>query len=631
MQSGPAYYRRKRRFWGVFVFAATFIAAFGHILSAEEKDSRERAVLRSRVYKFTHISNAEAKKHLLALNLGTDINELPQNALIVTSDKPSDLTRASSVLSFVDSKEKMETRAILIASETQKLPQASEIPDKIGDIFILSFRDTPDSTMSPVAIVDIHDSMLIAIASADLLDRIAGSLGELGLGAAKDEPSAAEILIIPEPKEPEADVMDVMGLLDEAAGLDEAEKPVAGKVKSEIPPAMAVKEPVQALPTQDDFFGDELLGALAEAGARPLGETSQPPAAAIEIVPPAEPVIESAKELTKQIEQLKTDVPAQVEPVVTLPRRPVAAVEAKPVQPEAPAEETTRPDVVQTQPKPAVTPRPARRVVTKPAAKPIQTPATQTQPQAPPIEVAAEPIPTPEDQAAATASQADISKLLKALVESEAKKPRPEPKPPRAITETPAKPVEEEEPAAAEAEPKPTRISHDEHMAQLIDDPEKELETVLILPEKVTVQALIELVGKQLGLNYVYDIATVKGDVMLKIHDGKIKVKDVYALLESVLKFKALVMVRRGNLVMILPVSQAQNYDPAIVTSVEDIRPGDVIVTSVFHLDHITTATAEAMLTRMKLGVQGFNSIAETGTLVVTDYAYRMDRIEQLL
>lgn len=694
MQSGPVYYRRKRRFWGVFVFAATLIAAFGHILSAEEKDPRERTVLRSRVYKLIHISNAEAKKYLLALNLGTDINELPQNALIVTSDKPSDLTRASSVLRFVDSKEKMEIRTILIASETQKLPQAGEIPDKIDDIFILSFRDAPDSTMSPAAIVDIQDSRLIAIASADVLDRIIESLGKLGPGAAKDEPGAAETPIIPEPKplavgaakavvtlpkaadteakaaakRLEADIMDVMGLLDEATGPDKVEISVADKVEPEklptgqtlaidsrmpiVPqPAPAAKEPVRELPIQDDFFEDELLDALAEAGARPLEEISRPPAVAIKTAPPAEPVIEPAKEPAKQADQPRTEAPAQVEPAIPPTRKPVAVEEVKPVQPKVPAKRPARPVVRPVSPEPVV--KPPAPLVPKPVSKPVQAPEVQAKP---PVKVTepvitkkapadvppepktpsarqadTEPTPTPEDQAAVSAHQAEISKLLKALADSEAKKPRPEPKPPRAIAEEPAEPVKEEEPAVAKAKPKPPRISHDEHMAQLIADSEKELETVLILPEKVTVQALIELVGKQLGLNYVYDVTTVKGEVMLKIHDGKIKVKDVYALLESVLKFKSLVMVRRGNLVLILPVSQAQNYDPTIITSIEDIRPGDVIVTSVFHLDHITTATAEAMLTRMKLGAQGFNSIAETGTLIVTDYAYRMDRIEQLL
>src|SRR5690606_16772396 len=95
---------------------------------------------------------------------------------------------------------------------------------------------------------------------------------------------------------------------------------------------------------------------------------------------------------------------------------------------------------------------------------------------------------------------------------------------------------------------------------------EEELETTLALPDKVELVQLIELVGKQLGLNYMYDPAQVRGDVQLKIHDGKIKVKDVYALLESVMRFRGFVMTRRGNLVTIVPQSQLSQVDPEIVS-----------------------------------------------------------------
>jgi type II secretory pathway component GspD/PulD (secretin) len=165
-----------------------------------------------------------------------------------------------------------------------------------------------------------------------------------------------------------------------------------------------------------------------------------------------------------------------------------------------------------------------------------------------------------------------------------------------------------------------------------IPDAEKQLELTITLPEKVEITELIELVGKQLGLNYIYDPAIVKGDVTLKIHDGKIKVKDTYALLESVLKFRGFVMTRRpeGNLVTIVKKESAVEYDPVIRTPDEQIQPGDVIVTSIFRLKYISTDTAEAMLTNMSLGTT-FNSIPETKTLVVTEYAYRMDRIKKLL
>ena len=159
---------------------------------------------------------------------------------------------------------------------------------------------------------------------------------------------------------------------------------------------------------------------------------------------------------------------------------------------------------------------------------------------------------------------------------------------------------------------------------------EKELELIITLPEKIEITALLELVGKQLGLDYIYDPKKVRGSVTLKVDEGKIKVKEVYSLLESVLKLKGLVMTRRGNLVTIVPKAEALKYDPTFYDSTDQIQAGDVIVTSVFTLQHITPKVAENFLKSMTLGLS-FNSIPKTGTFIVTGYAYRMSRIEELL
>ncbi|GAI33373.1 unnamed protein product, partial [marine sediment metagenome] len=52
--------------------------------------------------------------------------------------------------------------------------------------------------------------------------------------------------------------------------------------------------------------------------------------------------------------------------------------------------------------------------------------------------------------------------------------------------------------------------------------------------------------------------------------------------------------------------------------------------TRVFALKHVDTANAKNLLDQMKLGVN-ITSIPESGTLIVTGYAYRMARIEELL
>jgi general secretion pathway protein D len=152
----------------------------------------------------------------------------------------------------------------------------------------------------------------------------------------------------------------------------------------------------------------------------------------------------------------------------------------------------------------------------------------------------------------------------------------------------------------------------------------------LALPEKLDVISLLELVGKYLNLNYVYDPKLVQGkEVYLKVQ-GPIKVRDLYPLAESVLKFTNLVMSRKGNLVTIVPLENALEIDPALIGAESgQVKAGDVIVTRIFQLNYIDTASAKALLEGMKVGA--VTEIAARGTLIVTGYAYRMSRVEQLL
>lgn len=152
----------------------------------------------------------------------------------------------------------------------------------------------------------------------------------------------------------------------------------------------------------------------------------------------------------------------------------------------------------------------------------------------------------------------------------------------------------------------------------------------LALPDKLDVIQLLDLVGKYLNLNYVYDTKLVQGkEVYLKVQ-GPIKVRDLYPLAESVLKFTNLVMSRKGNLVTIVPLDSILEIDPALIeTGSGQVKAGDVVVTRIFQLNYIDTASAKALLEGMKLGA--VTEIAARGTIIITGYAYRMNRVEQLL
>jgi len=200
------------------------------------------------------------------------------------------------------------------------------------------------------------------------------------------------------------------------------------------------------------------------------------------------------------------------------------------------------------------------------------------------------------------------------------------------------KPAEETAPAAVEEEPGEPNLTDEEpeykpisrvrsYEPAPIADGNEMLE--LDLPEKLNIIDLVDLVGKYLQLDYLYDETQVRGEVALKLQ-GPIKIRDLYPLLESVLKFRGFVMTRKGNLVTIVPASEALGIDPVLHPEVGDVKFGDVVITRVFHLNYISTTSAQNLLVSMKLGAN-ISPIPETGTLIVTEYAYRMARVEELL
>jgi type II secretory pathway component GspD/PulD (secretin) len=158
----------------------------------------------------------------------------------------------------------------------------------------------------------------------------------------------------------------------------------------------------------------------------------------------------------------------------------------------------------------------------------------------------------------------------------------------------------------------------------------------LDLPETITMMQLLDLAGEYLDLDYVYDPQTIdKQSIALKLHgslQGEMKVKDLYALLQTVLKFKGLAMTQREDkLVTIVSAAQVLDTDPQLVDIKSGtVQAGDIVVTRVFELQHVDAASVTNLLQNMKLGV-AVSTSEQAQILFVTCYAHRMSRIEQLV
>ena len=244
-----------------------------------------------------------------------------------------------------------------------------------------------------------------------------------------------------------------------------------------------------------------------------------------------------------------------------------------------------------------------------------------------------------------TEPKPDVNEVL---VQAEPNEPKPQPKPEPPIsprTEPELKPEPQTAPSpkieqkAAEiitpskiVEPNATVVSP--YKPGPVPNGEETLR--LDLPDNVDIVMLLGLAGQYLGLDFMYDPNEVKGAVTLKLQGklkGPIKVKELYPLLESALNFRNFVMTRKGNLVTIVPKDKALEIDPTLLADADKAVPikyGDVVITRVFELKHVDTTSAVNLLKGMKLGTD-VSPIPGAKKLIVTEYAYRMPRVDRLI
>ncbi len=453
-----------------------------------------------------------------------------------------------------------------------------------------SFSDPPSGLGKDKAILDVHEGSVVVIAPAEKLAEIIETIGRSDSNGSINKQIRKTKSEAPEPK-PEQPKIDPV-----AAAEIERVKGEFQKIKAELNGRngsnVSAQVEADANDAETNGLFDRLLDSLDEAEKK-IAELS-PPA-------PNEPEPEKSP--------IKPDtgitVPKKVEPnePSTVIKQPVE--QAK----EAPKELTKESPKEVTKETPKEVEKPDLPVVPKkPVTKKISTKLpSKREPNDVPEKVT---IKIEEPNQVAPILPEDPNKVTKVIEPNE-------------VTEVvePNKVTKVVEPVTAKGPYEPEYIANGDDTLE-ID-----------MPPKINLIDLLDLVGKYLNLNYMYDPADVtglKGEVTLVLQ-GPIKIRELYPLAESVLRFKGFVTTRRGNLITIVPKIKISNVDAQIVDpNMPQVQAGDVIITRIFELEHIDTASAQSLLTAMQLGVT-VSPIASIKTLIITGYAYRMERIESLL
>ena len=144
---------------------------------------------------------------------------------------------------------------------------------------------------------------------------------------------------------------------------------------------------------------------------------------------------------------------------------------------------------------------------------------------------------------------------------------------------------------------------------------------------------LVDTIGKEMKLTFLYDDDKGVGGRVKLQQFGEIHRRDLLPLLESVLSFQQLGMVRQGPFVRIVKrpdvlkkVDIPLRQDP----NAEAYTDTDMIVAQIVELDYTDPATVKALLGNF-VDALTVVDIPNSNTLILTDYAHRMARLLELI
>ncbi|MHC5088769.1 MAG: hypothetical protein ACYSOT_04070, partial [Planctomycetota bacterium] len=531
-------------------------------------------VLRSRVYNLRNISSEQARDLFMQLNIGKSYNMLTPEVLIVTSNVGSELVTATEIINVLDQSPLVQIRTLMDASQSESLPDPAALIAALGSISAGTLTEAPAKGEARPAIVDIVDGELIAIATEDVLADIEAAAENWKQTYAASRPDNVLITaatetpeVTPEPvsvtKEPNAveNAPAPTAATDPNAGEGpEAETEEAPVVSDETPPAPEAVEPnVSAEPQpsveatlaevaeevfgesaavdedaepdqpeataadEEDFLSEGLMEELASA-EQAVEPTAKAPATVEDTAVEGEPaVVEEAalptETMTEEtVEAVVEEAPAEMEtPEPAAEKAPAVVETTEPVAEEAPAAVEAETTEEKTDPMAMIQALLAQSKAEKAKAAAAEQEAeavvaAEEQPEEQPEEQTAEPVtesvPTAQTDDTGDTLQAELALLRQRLAELEA----------TAAEETApdaAAAAESEKTAAEEVKPDTTAAKI--QSAPKIADAELEVVNPN-LPQEMELEALVDMVGEQLGLNYLYEQNLLKNQkVQLKV------------------------------------------------------------------------------------------------------------------
>ena len=144
---------------------------------------------------------------------------------------------------------------------------------------------------------------------------------------------------------------------------------------------------------------------------------------------------------------------------------------------------------------------------------------------------------------------------------------------------------------------------------------------------------LIETIGRELKFTFLYsDEKGVSGRVKLQ-QFGEIRRKDLMPLLESMLRFQKLAIIREGSFIRIVKRDEALKATTPIIhfgDELPELVPGDMVVAQIVSIEYANMGDIRKLLGHFT-DATTMVQVPNTNYMIITEYAKRLPRLLEMI
>src|SRR5512137_1460560 len=160
-------------------------------------------------------------------------------------------------------------------------------------------------------------------------------------------------------------------------------------------------------------------------------------------------------------------------------------------------------------------------------------------------------------------------------------------------------------------------------------DPAATGESVMLNFVNADIDAVVRAIGQFTNRTFVVD-PRVKGTLSL-VTERPVTREQAYEQLLTALRLQGFTIVQTGNVARVLPEADAKLQGGAVVSPQGDAPRGDQLVTQVFRLNYESATNLLPILRPLIAPNNTISAYPQNNTLVITDYADNLRRIQRII